>query len=146
MSACIDTRKAHAIRQHGDITAIYTWVNDERAMVLLATYRKAGWYVVLDSAAYQYDDDEYLMRAAIKACEVMGFGESAGTAFHIARIIHEGLGDLVMMPPEPPDLVEEAVKEMKRIGELHLKADGEIIGSQDITINTANNEFARVPA
>ncbi|MDO6385589.1 hypothetical protein [Uliginosibacterium sp. 31-12] len=146
MSVCIDTRKAHQVRQHGDITAVYTWVNDERALVLIPTFRKAGWYVVADSAAYLYDDDHYLMRAAIKACEVMGFGESHTTAFSIAKIIHEGLGDLVLMPPEPPDAVEEAVKNLKRIGEMHLKADGEIIGSQDITVGGQANEFQAVPA
>ena len=147
MSAVIDTRKAHLVRQHGDITAVYTWINEERALVLIPTYRKqAGWYIVADSAACKYDDDHYLMRAAVKACDVMGFGESAGTAFHIARIIHEGLGDLVLMPPEPPDVVEEAVKAMKRIGELHLKADGEVIGSQDITVGSQGNEFQAVPA
>lgn len=147
MSACIDTRKAHAIRQHGDITAIYTWINDERALVLLATYRKGGWYVVMDSAAWQYDDDGYLMRAAVKACDVLGFGESAGTAFHIARIIHEGLGDLVLMPPEPPDPVEEAVKAMRRVGEMQLTADGEVIAAEDITVGpAAGQEFQAVPA
>lgn len=51
MSTTIDTRKAHLVRQHGDLTAIYTWINDERALVLVPTYRPgAPWYVVMESA------------------------------------------------------------------------------------------------
>lgn len=148
MSVCIDTNKAHLVRQHGDITAIYTWVNDERALVLLPTFRKlAGWYVIPDSAAYQYDDDAYLMRAAVKACEVLGFGESMDTAFRLARIINEGLPDLVTMPPSAPDPVEEAVKNLKRIGEMHIKEGGRVVASEDITApRGVDNSFVLDPA
>lgn len=146
MSAVIDTRKAHLVRQHGDITAVYTWINDERALVLIPTFRsRPTWYVIPDSAAYQYDDDQYLKHAAVRACEIMGFGPSAQTAFRIASIIIEGLPDLIGMPHEPADAVEEAVKAMKRVGEMHLKADGEVVGSEDITVPTRqSNEFELV--
>lgn len=131
MSVCIDTRKAHLVRQHGDIIAIYTWVNGERAMVLLPAHRKsAGWYVIPDSSAWQYDNDDYLLRQSAVACDVMGFGLSAPTAFRIANIIIEGLEDLVRMPHEPPDIVEVAARHA--LGEMHLKADGELIRSEEI--------------
>jgi len=137
MSVCIDTRKAHLVRKHGDIIAIYTWVNGERAMVLVPAFRKdgTGWYVIPDSAAFQYDDDDYLLKAAARACDVMGFGLSAPTAFRIANIIIEGLEDLIRMPAEQPDMVEEAAK--KCIGEMHLRADGEVVGSEEVLIPTA---------
>ena len=35
MPVSLDLRKAHKVRRHGDLLAIYTWVNDERALVLL---------------------------------------------------------------------------------------------------------------
>jgi hypothetical protein len=39
--ACIlDLGKSHNVRRHGDLLAIYTWVNDERALVLLPARRK----------------------------------------------------------------------------------------------------------
>ena len=73
MATTIDTEKAYMSRQHGDITAIYTWVNDERALVLVPTFRKgAPWFIVCESAAYKYDSDLYIAKQAIKACEVLG--------------------------------------------------------------------------
>jgi hypothetical protein len=35
MPVSLDLRKAYKVRRHGDLLAIYTWVNDERALVLL---------------------------------------------------------------------------------------------------------------
>ena len=34
MAATLDPRKAHLVRYHGEIMALYTWINDERAIVL----------------------------------------------------------------------------------------------------------------
>ncbi len=133
MSVSIDTRKAHLVRQHGDITALYTWINDERSLVLIPTFRKSGWYVVCDSSAFKYDDDAYLMRQALIACDVMGFGDSPGTAFRIAKIIVEGLPDLVLMPPQPNDMVEAAVRELRKLGEMRcVDGDGNVIGHENV--------------
>ncbi|NDH35786.1 MAG: hypothetical protein EBX67_10025 [Betaproteobacteria bacterium] len=55
MPVSIDLRKAQKVRRHGDFLAIYTWVNDERALVLLPAHRKAAaWFVVCESAAFRY--------------------------------------------------------------------------------------------
>ncbi len=63
MPATLDPRKAHSTCQHGDLAVIFTWVNDERAMVLLPTHRPgAPWYIVRDSTAWRYDDPAYLTR------------------------------------------------------------------------------------
>ena len=40
MPVSLDLRKAHKVGRHGDLLAIYTWVNDERALVLLPARRK----------------------------------------------------------------------------------------------------------
>ena len=63
MPATLDPRKANATRQHGDLVVVYSWVNEERATVLLPAFRPAGpWYIVLESAAFKYDDPAYLAR------------------------------------------------------------------------------------
>lgn len=132
MTACIDTNKAWLTRIHGDIAAVYTWIDEERSLVLIPIHRhKPTWFIVQDSAAYKYADDGYLMQQAFKACEVMGFGVSPGTAYRIAKIIIEGLGDLIGMPNEAPDLVETAAQ--KTIGEMHiLDEDGKTVASEAI--------------
>lgn len=128
MGASLDTRRAHAVRQHGDIIAIYTWVNDERALVLLPAYRKgAPWYVVCESAAFRYDNPHYLARQAAKAAEVLGFESSQQTWMRIATIIHEGLPDLIRMPGfQPPEPKGAAY------GQMVLRADGKPIAAQDL--------------
>lgn len=125
MGISINTRRAHAARQLGDLTFIFTWVNDERAMVIVPTFRVgAPWYIVADSAAWKYDEPAYLARQAIKAAEVLGM---QGQEVRIAGLIHDHLGDLVTMPSAPPQELSRA-----RYGQLTLKADGMVIGGEEI--------------
>lgn len=126
MAVQLDPRKAHLSRLHGDILAIYTWVNDERAMVLMPAKRAQGapWFIVCESAAWKYDDPHYLARQAAKAAEVLGMDETTGTWFRIANIIIEGLPDLIRMPSSREDEIVG-----RAVGEMHLKADGKVIHS-----------------
>ncbi len=128
MAISLDPRKAHLVRQHGDILAIYTWVNDERALVLIPARRaRAPWYVVCESAAWKYDDPKYLAQQARKAAEVLGMDETTSSWFRVAKIIDEGLPDLIRMPPAPlPEMSKTAIGEMK------LLADGELVGGEEI--------------
>jgi hypothetical protein len=130
MGATLDLRKAHLSRQHGDLTAIYTWINDERAMVLLPTYRTgAPWYVVCESAAYKYDDPAYLARQCVTACEVLGIEPSTPNWSRVASIIHEGLPELIRMPSAPlPEYLRGS------FGHMELRADGQVIAGEDIRI------------
>lgn len=127
MAVSLDPRKAHLTRQHGDILAIYTWVNDERALVLMPARRAQGapWFIVCESAAYKYDDPHYLARQAAKAAQVLGMDEITSTWYRIATIIHEGLPDLIRMPSSPQE-----AQIGKAVGEMHLKADGKVIASE----------------
>jgi len=130
VGASIDISKAHLTRQHGDILVIFSWVNDERAMILLPAYRhKAPWYIVLESAAYKYDDVRYLARQCPVACNVLGIEPSTANWSRIGSIINEGLPDLIRMPTEP-------AKEFHKtsFGELMLKADGNIVASESIKL------------
>lgn len=137
MSAVIDPKKAHLCRLHGDILAIYTWVNDERALVLLPAHRRPGspWFIVCESAAWKYDDTRYLARQSAKAAEVLGMDETESTWIRIATIIHEGIPDLVKMPSAPErDL--GAVR-----GQLVLRIDGKEVSGQDVRFEVPALEY-----
>lgn len=130
MGISINTKRAHKVRHLGDVTVILTWVNDERALVLLPTHRPgAPWYIVMDGAAWQYDNMAYLARASIKAAEVLGM---QGSETKIGSILHDHLGDLVTMPSAPP--VE---KTKSTFGEMRAMADGQLIGGEEIRMDRA---------
>jgi hypothetical protein len=131
MGASLDTRKAHLTRQHGDLFAVYTWVNDERAMVLIPAYRPgAPWYIVLESAAFKYDDPTYLASQCVKACDVLGIEPSRSNWVRVATIIHEGLPDLIRMPSAPPP-----EQYAGSIGSMQLRADGQVLAEQDVRLD-----------
>ena len=143
MPASIDTRKAHLTRQHGDLTVIYTWVNDQRAMVLLPHLRPgAPWFVVMESASYSWDDSEQgnvhnVASKAAKACDVLGIEASRSNAYRVAKIIIEGLPDLIRMPSAPPKEYHRA-----SFGNLLLKADGKPIASEEIRVEKEGMTYA----
>ena len=130
MGVSLDLRKAHASHVYGEVTAILTWVNDERALVLLATHRKGSpWFIVCESAAWQYDDMGYLARQTAKAAEVLGTDDTSDGWYKIAKIIHDGLGDLVRMPSAPPPEYVSG-----SFGHNILTADGQVVAEQDIRV------------
>lgn len=138
MAIQLDPRKAHCVRQHGDVLAIYTWVNDERALVLMPARRAQGspWFIVCESASWKYDDPQYLAQQARKAAEVLGMDETTSTWYRIAKIIIEGLPDLIRMPSAPlPDLGSA-------IGEMKLMADGELVGGDEIRLEKDEGALA----
>jgi len=138
MAATIDTARAHMMRQHGDITAVYTWVNDERALVLVPTYRKnAPWFIVCESAAYKYDDDRYIVSQAIKACEVLGIEPSRPNILRIGTLIEDGLPDLIRIPTQP-----QREQAGRKYGELKVFADGDQIGGDDIRVENEVPTYA----
>ena len=146
MGISLDLNKAHRHRVHGQITCIFTWMKvgadspaqPERAMVLIATHRnvKTPWFIVMESAAFKYDDPVYLAHQAKKACEVMGIEPSRSGWFGIAKIIHDGLEDLIRMPSAPePDYIRKA------LGSMQLRADGQILAQQDIRLEQEGAEY-----
>ena len=133
MTVSVDLRKAHAHRTHGDITAIFTWLNEERALVLLPHLRPgAPWYVVMEGAAYTWDDHDpknvgQVVRKATKACEVLGIEYSPRNVQKLAALIIDALPDLTKMPSAPPkDYVRGS------FGTMALMADGTQIAGEDI--------------
>jgi hypothetical protein len=135
MPASIDLRKAHLSRVHGDITVIFSWVNDERAMVLVPHLRKgAPWYVVMESASFTWNDEDaknipVVVAKAAKACEVLGIEPSPWNCRRIAGLIIDGLPDLIRMPSTPPAEYHRA-----SFGHMELRADGQVLAADDIRI------------
>ena len=133
MSATLDPRKAFLTRRHGDLLAVYSWVNDERALILLPAHRAgAAWYVVMESAAYSWDDSNpanvpAVAAKALKACEVLGIEPTPRNAQRVAAIVIDGLPDLIRMPAAPPAELHDA-----SIGRLTLRADGRTLTEQDL--------------
>lgn len=141
MGVSLDLRKAHAHHHFGEIVQILTWVNDERAMVLLPAFRKnAPWYIVCDSAAWKYADDKYLISQSKKAADVLGMGESSQSWLKIAAIIEEGLADLVRMPSAPAAEMLKA-----SFGEMKMSADGKVFAHQDIKLENDHTEYVQGP-
>ena len=125
MGITINTAKAHKWRANGEVTQLLTWVNGERAMVLLATHRKGSpWYVLMDSAAWECLQPQGLALKAVKAAEVLGL-ESA--APHIGGMIESWLDDLVTMPSAPETELSKAT-----YGQLIARADGQVIGGDEL--------------
>lgn len=127
MGITINTAKAHKWRADGEVTQLLTWVNGERAMVLLATHRKGSpWYVLMDSAAWECLQPQGLAAKAVKAAEVLGLD---GGAAHIGGMIESWLDDLVTMPSAPEVELSKAT-----YGQLIAKADGELIGGEELRV------------
>ena len=142
MPATIDTRRAHLVRQHGDLTAIYTYVNDERAIVLVPNRRPgAPWFIVCESAAYTWDDSDpryvgEVARKALKACDVLGLEPTPSNARRIANIVIDGLPDLIRMPAAP-----EPEYHKPSFGHLELRANGKPIAAEEIRVEKEGVQY-----
>lgn len=131
MGLTVNTARAHATYRRGDLTLILTWVNDERAMVLLPTFRQgAPWFIVTDSVAWRYDEPRYLARMSIKAAEVIGM---EGQEARIGAFLHDHLGELVTMPSAPPLRQSRATH-----GEIRFMADGKLVGGEEARADIAD--------
>ena len=129
MAATIDMRKAHKVIPAGDLTLIFTWVNDERAMVIVPTYRAgAPWFVVCDSAAWKYDEPAYVAKQCVLAAEVLDMPHQAA---RIGGLINDHLDELVLMPAAPLEPMTRAT-----YGEVKALADGELIGGDELRLPT----------
>ncbi len=143
MPTTIDLAKAHMSRVHGDITIIFSWINDERAMVLVPHMRKgAPWFVVMESAAHTWDDEDaknipLVIAKATKACDVLGIEPSPWNCRRVAGMIIDGLPDLIRMPSSPPAEYHRA-----SFGNMELRADGQVIAAEDIRLEKEGAEYA----
>lgn len=135
MPVTIDLTKAHLSRVHGDIAAVFSWLNDKRAMFLIPHLRKgAPWFVVVESAAFSWDDHDpknivNVVQKSAKACEVLGIEPTPINCRRIAGIVIDGLPDLIRMPAKPPTEFHRA-----SFGRMELRADGQTLAEEDIKV------------
>lgn len=124
--------RAWKVQQVGDICRAYHWVGDEPAMVLFPVRARlnAGAYVICLSSAFKYDDLAYLVKQAAIAAGVMGMDETSYTINRIGTAIHDGLLDLIVMPPEPAWVKDLDKGEV--FAELEIKADGKTIIEREV--------------
>jgi hypothetical protein len=141
MGVSLDLRKAHKHHRTGDLVVVLTWVNDERALVLLPALRRdAGWYIVAESAAWRWavdHPDRSMSRPAMEhavaqshiACSVLGLEPSKINRARIISIVTGWIPDLIRMPgaPEPEYLPGS-------IGQSILTADGAPVAAEDVKI------------
>ena len=114
MKYALDLTRYHERRQHGDITAFYTWFGPEQspALVLVPTYRqhheKTTPCVIPLENAWKWDeflgDPEGCARTCYQFAGFLGLDPlSSMTCQRIASIIRDGLGDLISIPPKPTE-------------------------------------------
>lgn len=143
MPVQLDTKKAHSHRIYGDIAMLLTWVNDERAIVLIPHLRKgAPWYVVMEGAAYTWDDCDpkniaTVAKKGTKACEVLGIEATPANVRRIAGIIVDNLQDLIRMPSAPPKGYVGGA-----FGSMLLMADGKKVAGEDIRMEDDGVTYA----
>jgi len=144
MTVSIDLAKAHKSRVHGDLTVIFSWLNDERALFLVPHMRKgAPWYIVCESAAHTWDDEDarnipQVAAKAAKACEVLGIDPSPWNCRRVAGLIIDSLPELIRMPAAPPTEYLRA-----NFGSMVMRADGKVLASEDIRVEREGAEYGR---
>lgn len=107
----LDLTVYHDKRVLGDLTLYSTWVgadldDSEPCLVLVPTHRAIGQkdfrpIVIALSAAFKYDDPQYLASQAAHYAYMLGFQPSLTRMVKIGEIIHGHLQDLTQMPPKP---------------------------------------------
>lgn len=124
---------ARFTRRHGDIGVSYQYINGERAMCLWPIHRPGSPAVIIcDSAAYKYADDRYLIERSMEYADMWGDHASRYRAFQIAKIISEGLGELVMLPPEPEARDYSGQSAAPSGDSIEIKVGGETIATADL--------------
>lgn len=130
-------------RVHGDITVVFSWLNDERAMFLIPHLRAgAPWFIVMESASFTWDDSSeqnipVVVQKAMKACEVLGIEPNPTNCRRIAGMIIDGLPDLIRMPSSPPVEYHRT-----SFGHMELRANGEAIAGEDIRLEKEGVTYA----
>lgn len=144
MGASIDLSKAHHSQQYGDLLAIYSWINDERALFLIPHRRKgAPWYVVMEPAAHTWSDQSEwsnipaVIAKAQKACEVLGIEPSQINVRRIIGIVNDAIPTLLRMPHAP-----EREKYSASFGQMRLNADGKTIAHEEIRLEKEGAQYA----
>lgn len=142
MAATLDLSRAHLSRTYGDLTAVFSWFNDHRALFLIPTHRaRAPWFVVLEPAAHEWndqspDDLRRVIPRAVKACDVLGVEPTPRNVKRLVSIVNDSIADLVRMPSAPPPRYLPG-----NYGALQVRADGQAINEEPIKLETGGATY-----
>lgn len=113
----IDLTRHSFMRPVGDLVVFGTWIwseeqeDSEPALVIVPRYRRDGFkpVCVALSAAWKYNPEHgepgYAARAAGWFVKQLGMEECMSSAHSVIDIIHDHLGDLISMPPNPESAI-----------------------------------------
>jgi hypothetical protein len=109
----IDLTRHQFVRPSGDLVCVGTWVYNpdqqdyEPCLVIVPRYRRSGFKpcVVALSAAWKYNEPQYLARAASIFLGMLGMEDCMSNAHKVAELIHSHLGDLIRMRPNPTQAI-----------------------------------------
>lgn len=148
MPATIDLRKAHKHQRSGDLLSILTWVNDSRALVLMAARRRTGWFIVDESAAHLWGVDhpdadvkrdamEHAVRQSYIACTMLDMEPSRMNRAKVISLVTGLMPDLIRMPtgPEQEYLPGD-------LGTMILSADGKPLKGEAIRNEDSGVSYA----
>lgn len=144
MGASIDLSRAHHHQVYGDLVAIYSWINDERALFLIPRFRKgAPWYVVMEPAAHTWSDQSEwtnireVCAKGMKACEVLGIEPNPTNVRRLVGIVNDAIPVLLRMPHAPD-------KELYRqsFGQMQMRANGQVMAAEDIRLEKEGATYA----
>jgi hypothetical protein len=123
---------AWKVQQVGDLVRAYHWCENEPAMVIYPARARynSGAYIICLSSAFKYDDIGYLVQQAAIAARVIGTDETSFSINRIGTVIHDGLLDLIKMPPEPQWVKDRDKGEV--FADLEIKADGKTIIEREV--------------
>lgn len=144
MGASIDLSRAHHHQAYGDILAVYSWINEERALFLIPRYRKgAPWFVIMEPAAHMWSDQSewtnipQVIAKGQKACEVLGIEPSSINVRRIVGIVNDAIPVLLRMPHAP-----EKEYHSPTFGQMMMRADGQAFAQEEIRVEKEGVAYA----
>lgn len=150
MGITLDTAKAWKTFSRGEIKVVLTWMNDQRALILIrpgVDQKSVSWYVVPEPNAHLWGVDHpsplvreparrHAFSAAFTVCEALKLSPNAQNRARVVGIVADCIDDLVRMPSAPePELAKAAY------GSMVLKADGKPIAGDDMRDEVGGVEY-----
>lgn len=115
------TTRQHAIdltrhafkRVKGELALYGSWIYNEAqedyepALIVVNAHapRRFKPCVVALSAAYKYNDAQYMAHVAAEFVKLLGLADNVSMAYAVALLLEDSLGDLLTMPPNPMESV-----------------------------------------
>lgn len=164
MPVSLDLRKAHMSRVYGDILAVFSWMDDKRALFLIPhRRRRAPWFVVPEEAAHEWSDQDRAnflpsltgnqrrrlekLPAPVREAMLHDLAESGLAARATKACIALGIEPSQINQHRVINIVNDSIADLVRMpsapepefnpetyGQILLRADGKPIAAEDIKV------------